>query len=494
MNGKPTASAGVSRAQTAATWGVILVTAAVVFAPLVRSAFFAVTFDDDAFVIDNPWIGTLSWASAFRWFGAFYHGDYVPLALTSFAVDHHWWGLWPGGYHLTNIGLHLAASSLLAAWAARGSGRVEVGLLAGGVFALHPVQLETVAIISQRKTLLATVFALLALLAYQRYLSRRTAAPYLAGLACFALGSMAKSSIVTLPALLVLYDWLASRRVRLVDKLPFLLVAGVAVWASIASKSGLPVVKAPHGGSHFATALLMGRVWLEYLGAVFAPLRLSAAYYYHPALAYSPWHAAALLLVIALHVGLWSQRARAPLAFFALFWFTLAMAPVANIVPIAVVRADRYMYFAIAGFCWCIAQGLARIPVPRGTFRWLRPPALALLLPLAAMTAAATPRWRDDVTIWRRVVAVHPWNARAHYLLGQAHANSGDWHGAVDMLQRSVTLDPTYPAPHVLLAQAFLRMGDIRRARAEVQELRRLTPEAPVPIPLDQLMETAPDG
>src|SRR5207249_3769918 len=161
---------------------------------------------------------------------------------------------------------------------------------------------------------------------------------------CFLIGGLAKSSIVPLPLLLFLYEWYRGYRPRVLNKFPFVLITIGLVWLSIASKVDIGVIKPPHGGSRLATTLLMGRVWLEYLAAFALPLNLSAAYYYPRSMAYSPWHAAALALVLAAHLGLWVYRRRYPGAAFALFWFTLAMLPVANVIPIAVVRADRYVY------------------------------------------------------------------------------------------------------------------------------------------------------
>jgi protein O-mannosyl-transferase len=486
---------GMTRAQVTLAWCLVLIVALLALSPLLHSTFFVVSFDDDAFILDNPHIRSFSWQAVQAWFGSFYHADYVPVTLASFALDYHVWGLRPAGYHLTNILLHLIASSLVAIFAARTSRRRDVGVLAGALFALHPLQLETVAIISQRKTILATIFALFALIAYQGYLRRSSRRSYLASLACFAIGGLAKSSIVPLPFLLALCEWLDRRRIRIPDKIPFLAVAAALTWLSIASKLGVGVIKAPPGGSHVVTALLMGRVWVEYLAAFFVPIHLSAAYYYSPALAYSPWHAAALALVVVVHVGLWLERERFPMTAFGLFWFTLAMLPVSNIIPIAVVRADRYMYLGMIGLVSWAAYGLARLPSPSRSLRTLRPFAFyALLLPLGAATMAATVNWRNDVTIWHRVVIEHPWNARAHYLLGKAYVNVGDFADALPVLDTATKEDPKYASPHVLLAYVFLRMGNPERARSEVRRGIALDPLEPLPESLRWLLESPSDG
>jgi len=475
----------VMRPRAIATgWLVLLGGAVIVFRPLLGSAFFVVTFDDDAFVLENPLIRSISWSTAVTWFTRFYHADYVPLALASFALDYRLWGLWPGGYHLTNIAIHLVTVFLVGDFVAKASRRREISLLAAALFCFHPLQLEAVAIVSQRKTLLATALALASLNAYQRYLVRRGWGAYAAAAALFAFGGLAKASIAPLPLLLWLLEWQQERRLRLWNKLPFFLVASAIAFLGIASRASADVIKAPHGGSLAATALLMGRVWAEYVAAFFVPARLSAAYYYAPSMAYSPWHALASLLVLVGHWAMWRQRHRLPLAFLGLFWFTASMLPAANIVPIAVVRADRYAYLAMVGPVWWAAEAL--LPARSAAGRpLLHRCALAACVvgALAGATSTRIPSWKNDVAVWERVVHLHPWNARARYLLARAYRNRGDSARALALSLEAARIDPAFAAPHFLAAEILASAGRPAEARAEVQRGLALDPHAPVPAP-----------
>ncbi|GIW40571.1 MAG: membrane protein [Candidatus Binatia bacterium] len=436
----------MTRSAARLRWIFALACAFVVFSPLLRAEFLVVTFDDDAFVLENPSIRELDWDSVRSWFGRSYHADYVPVTLASFALDHALWGLEPRGYHLTNILLHLCVGTLVYLLVFLSTRRAEVALLAGTVFLLHPLQLEAVAIVSQRKTLLATAFALLSCLAFRRSLVERPAVWRAISLALFLLGLLAKPSVLPLPLLFFLLDPFFPRASTLREKLPFFLVAISVLLVQLSVKAGSPVVKEPHGGSALATLLLMGRVWLEYLLAMVLPLDLAPAYYYRPSLAYSAWHAAALVVVAALHALAWTLRRRFWLPCFALFWFTISMLPVSNVVPIAVVRADRYVYFAMVGFAWAAGEVLGR---PGPLRRSLRPGVVfyALLVLLGAWTGSRTSVWRSDVTAWERVVERHPWNARARFLLGRAYFSRGEVGEALRAWRKASLLDPTFDAP-----------------------------------------------
>jgi hypothetical protein len=441
-------------------WVAACIVAATVVAlhPVLGNGFLVVSFDDDAFILDNPFIRALTWDNVWACLTRFYHADYLPLPMLSYLLEFQVWGTQPAGYHLTNLLLHSANAVLVYAVARAALGSTRAAVMAGLLFALHPLQLEAVSVIAQRKTLLSTGFALGALLAYQRYRAGRWRW-YVAALLLYVCACASKSSVTPFPLLLLLYDYTFRRsRWRIADKVPFLLVAAAAAWVSMASKLGTQVIKAPHGGSYLVTALAMSRVVWEYLDAMVLPLTLSPSYYYSPRDVFGAlnWMAAAGLILAAVVLLRWRQRL--PLTFFFVGWVVLGLLPVLNIVPIAVLRADRYLYLPMVGFAVWAGWGLADAGARSGRMAQYLAPAVArapyvLLVLLAVLGWRYAFVWRSDVTAWTRTVERHPWNARAPYLLARAYANRQDLQEARRLAVASIRIDPTFERPYELLAE-----------------------------------------
>ena len=425
--------------------------------PVIGNGFLVVTFDDDAFVLDNPYIRALTWDNVWACLTRFYHYDYLPLPMLSYLVEFHWWGTDPPGYHLTNLLLHAVNAVLVFAVAKRALGTPVAALFAGLIFGLHPVQLEAVSVVAQRKTLLSTGFVLGALLAYQVYRSGRRRG-YPVAVLLYLCACASKSSVIPFPFLLLLYDYTFERaRFRIRDKLPFLALAVVTAGISAASKLGTEVVKPPQGGSYLITVLAMSRVMWEYVDAMLLPLNLSPDYYYSRREVFGVlnWVAAAALVLASL--VLWRRRRQLRLTFFCAGWVVLCLLPVSNIVPISVLRADRCLYLPMVAFALWAGWGLA--PLHEGTapvgYR-LRTvcaglPAAAMLL-LAVLSWQYAFVWRNDVTAWTRTAVRHPWNARAPYLLARAYMDRQQFDVARRLAVTAARLDPTFDRPRALLA------------------------------------------
>ena len=297
------------------TVGAIVIVGAVALYPVIGNGFLVMGFDDDAFILDNPYLRGFTWDNAWACLSRFYMFDYLPLPMLSYLVEFQFWGRSPAGYHTVNLLLHIFNAVLVYAVSARALKSERAGALAGLIFVLHPVQIESVSVIAQRKTLLATAFLLGSLIAYQRYSDgSKRSYPVACLLYLGACGS--KSTVVPFPLLLLLYDYVFQRsRLSLLNKLPFVALALGATWANLASKAGSEVVKAPQGGSYFVTALAMSRVFCEYADALLLPFNLSPSYYYSPAEVLSPinWLAAAGVVIGIVAVLDW--RNRLPLIF-----------------------------------------------------------------------------------------------------------------------------------------------------------------------------------
>ncbi len=421
--------------------------------PVLHHGFLQVGFDDPGFVTEVETIGPWSWQRVRMCFDRFYLYDYVPLPMLSFLLDYQLWGFDPRGYHATNLLLHLLAAVLVQRWVSLTLGNLFGGWLAGIVFALHPVQVETVAVVAQRKTLLSTVFLLLALLAYRRYLVERAARWNALGLTAFAAACLSKSSVVPFPLLLLLYDWLHRRPLEWRSKIPYFLLAAAVAALSIYAKSD-GVIKPPHGESVLATVLVMSRVWWEYVFALFVPIHLSPAYYYQRAGVVSWENVLALAFLVALLVAAWLYRHRARWGVFCLGWILLALLPVANIVPIAVVRADRYLYLPLIAFgLWVGSWWIGATARTAARKRAIGAVVALWLVGLGIQSQRYAEVFHDDVSARSRAVQLHPWAAPAHYLLALAWADRGDWQRAAAAAHAALERDANFTRARELLAR-----------------------------------------
>jgi len=446
-----------ARVRWAARCAVVLVALAALH-PVLANGFLNVAFDDPGFVTEVDTIGPWSWQRLWMCFDRPYLHDYVPLPMVSYLLDYQLWSLDPRGYHLTNLLLHIVAALLVLQWVETTLKSTAAGLWAGLVFAVHPVQVEAVAIVAQRKTLLSTVFLLLALLAYQRFTLQKRAVWNGFGIAAFAAACVSKSSVVPFPVLLLLYDWFTGKPVNLRNKLPYFAIAIATAGASVALKT-VDVIKAAHADSALATALVMSRVWWEYLVSLFLPTSLSPAYYYQRATLYQPLHYAALLGFCAGVWALWRNRRRIPTTAFWIAWMLVALLPVANLVPIAVVRADRYLYLPMVAFALWVGAGLARLrTASAGSQRaaWLVGALWCAWL--ARESHAYTAVFRDDVSARGYVVERYPWAAPAHYLLALAWIENGEWLRAQASAQAALALDPQFHRARDLLGELEQRL------------------------------------
>lgn len=433
--------------------------AAVIFAglvalyPVTQNGFLSVGFDDPGFVTGVPTIGPWSWQRVRMCFDRLYLFDYLPLPMLSFLIDYQLWGLDPRGYHWTNLALHLIAALLVQRWVAATLKSRMAGFWAGLVFALHPVQVEAVAVVAQRKTLLSGVFLLLALLAYRRFLETFRGVWNWLGVTAFVAACLSKSSVVPFPLLLVLYDWLTSRQVHWKGKTPYVIVAAATALASIAAKTGA-VIKPPHTESVWSTFLVMARVWWEYVLALFVPVGLSPSYYYRRAEIDSLLHYAAATALVVLTVALWRRRDSMTRTTFWWGWMFVALLPVANVVPIAVIRADRYLYIPMMAFALWVGSWFCSL----GQLGWRRNTAVTVIV---GLWCAALGTWsyhyagvfRDDVRARGYVVERFPWAAPAHYLLARAWAERGEWDQARASALMALDRDPKFAAARELLAQ-----------------------------------------
>jgi len=451
--------------------------------PTVHNGFLQVSFDD-AIVVDTVELRALTVPNLVALATQFNHAHYVPLTMLSLALDYRVWGLDPFGYHLTNIALHALTAVLVCVFLWPLMPSLGAATLAALIFAVHPLQMEAVTLAIQRKSVLSGVFFFATLIAYQAWRRSGRRAHYVAAVALFACAALSKPIVMSLPPLLWLYEYaFIDGRLRVRDKLPFFAIAAACGAAAMAAHAEVGATPTWHGGDPLRHAVMVARIGAEYIGAMFAPIATSPAYYYRRALVFEPLNLLAVIALIAL--GLWTvlRRREMPWTFFCLAWFAIALLPESNIVPIAQLRADRFLYLPILGAAMWIAVGIASLPSLAAPAWAIALPArlagAALVLVFALVTHASAVVWRSDVSAWTRVVECHPWSSAAFVLLGNARLADDDARGAGAAYRHALELKPDDADAHLALARLSYDYGDQNAADQHAHRFLELAPDSP---------------
>jgi protein O-mannosyl-transferase len=427
-------------------------------------------------------------------------GHWIPVTWLTFGLDHAVWGMNAFGYHLTNVLLHAVNAVLVYVLALRllrltlttaDAGPIRLGAFVAALFfAVHPLRVESVAWITERRDVLSTCFYLLAVLAYLKACETEGARRrrWLVGsIGAYALGLLSKSLIMSLPLVLLVLDVYPLRRAAgrwrsaLVEKLPYL---GLALAAAVISVSAVATLGLTSAAAYppLARAGMALYSLAFYLWKTLLPLELAPMYELPARVELtSPRFLVSAVVAVGVTTVLLLARRRWPglLAVWVVYGLTLA--PVSGIVhngPQLV--ADRYSYLACLGFA--VLLGAAVAAVASGIVQINRPMRVGLvlagfawLLGLAVLTREQLPIWRDAEEIWERSLAVDPDCAFCHGQWGALLGNRGEIGPAIAHFERVVALRPNRPRHRDNLGLALLKAG--RPAEAVVQLERALTEE-----------------
>jgi len=429
-----------------------------------------VEWDDPFYVTENPHVRAGLTASGVAWaFTSTQLANWHPLTWMSHMLDVSLYGLAPWGHHLTSLLLHLVNTSLLFIALRRLTRAPWPSFAVAALFALHPLHVESVAWVSERKDVLSTACWFAALWGYARFVERPGPGRYALIALCFVLGVLAKPMVVTLPLTLLLLDLWPLGRARtglpsvgalVVEKLPLLaisLAAAVTTW--FAQHAYGAITETPIA-SRLATAVLG---CAGYLQKMIWPARLATFYPYqaNPQLTSVAASAAALALITAAVAWLGRKRAYLP---FGWAWYLVTLAPVAGLVRIGQQEmADRYTYVPLVGVFVMLAWGAsdlvarARVPaVARTVLTWA---ALLLAAALALGTWRQVATWRDGVTLWEHALAVGGNSTVSQTNLGLALEKAGRYDEAAAHLTEAIRLEPRNTRAQVNLADVEFARG-----------------------------------
>ena len=418
-----------------------------VFSPARQFEF--TNYDDQDYVYQNPMVLKGLTPEGVQWaFTTGFAANWHPLTWLSHMLDCELWGVNPGAHHMTNVVLHAAAAVALFFALFRMTRLAGRSAMVAALFALHPLHVESVAWIAERKDVLSGLFWMLTMWAYAWYTERRSVLRYLLVAATFALGLMAKPMLVTLPCALLLLDhWPLKRGVQWLEKAPlFALSVASSIVTFVVQKEGGAIYPFAEKLGIAARAANASVAYVSYLGKTVLPEEL-AVLYPHPG--HWPWWqvgGAALILVMITAAVVVFAKARPYLAV-GWFWFVGTLVPVIGLVQVGEqYMADRYTYIPLVGIfmalVWGVSDMLATVQQRRVALGFATVVALAMCV---AGTWRQLQYWQSSVTLFARTVRVTGPNATARYNLAQALSVRGYLNQAVPHYEAALKIRPDYP-------------------------------------------------
>ncbi len=443
-----------------------------------------VNYDDGIYVTNNDHVKSGFHRETIKWAMTSYDAaNWHPVTWLSHMLDYQLFKDNAAGHHDVNLLLHAVNVALLFWVLMRATGREGPSLMVAALFALHPINVETVVWIAERKNLLSMMFFLLALGAWGWYARQPHWSRYLVVAFLFALGLMSKPQVVTLPFVLLLWDYWPLQRMfatpghapgksfldLLLEKLPLL---------ALSAGSAILTVKAQQKGGGFnPDYTLFQRMenaavsYLRYIGKTLWPSHL-APMYPHPGTSLQAWQAGlALLVLIAISAVVVRHRQRRYLLV-GWLWFLGTLVPMIGLLQVGrQAMADRYAYLPFVGLfimlCWGVADWERQRQLSPA---WLVTAACALLLALAGLTHRQIDYWGDNVTLWTHTAQVTRGNYAAEDQLGDALLAAGRPDDAQIHFLRALAIYPSYPPALMFVAVQNQQEGRLREAIAQYQQ------------------------
>ena len=451
-----------------------------------------IDYDDPLYVTNNLHIHQgLTWQGVSWAFTADYAKNWHPLTWISHMADVQLFGAYAGGHHMTNVVFHIINILLLFYLLHETTGFIWRSAFVAAFFAMHPLHVESVVWISERKDVLSTCFWLLTLLAYIEYVKRPCSRRSGAIVLFFVLGLLSKPMVVTLPFVMLLMDywplqrfsfqekgWNRSTFKLLWEKTPLIGLSAFTclITYQVQSSGGAVGTLSDYApGERFANALSS---YVEYMGKMFWPKDLTVFYPY-PQHFYAWQTAGAAIFLIATTILALLLLKRRPWFAVGWFWYTGTLIPVIGLVQVGLQsHADRYTYIPLIGLfiivVWAVAEFAGKRP-------WLMSlsftAGFVVIVALGFFSRIQIGYWKDTETLFSRALAVTESNYVAHLALGNLQTTKGDWPRAVEHYKKSLMAKPDYADAHNNLGHALAKQGINEQALIHYQEAVRIDPK-----------------
>jgi protein O-mannosyl-transferase len=444
-----------------------------------------VNYDDGSYVFENPNIRAgLTWRGIAWAFTHVHSQNWHPLTSISHMIDCQFFGLNAGAHHLVNIGLHTVVALLLFTFLWRSTDAVWASAIITAVFAIHPLRVESVAWISERKDVLSGVFFMLTLLAYARYVRRSTWQRMAVVAVCFAFGLMSKPMLVTTPIVLMLLDYWPFDRFRkqglsrlILEKVPLIILSlGSCAATLIAQRVAIGTAENLPLAWRINNALVS---YVNYLRQMFWPVDL-VPFYIHP-----EWRLAtseiigAIILLVGITAAVFLLRRKLPFLLVGWFWYVVMLLPVIGIIQVGLqARADRYTYLPQIGVIIavvCAIRDLTSLWRARAVV--LLPTSLAVAGSLSFLSYRQTTYWHDTESLWSYTLNRSPENDVALAGLAGIEVVHGQSDDAITHYRHALALRDGNAAAHSGLALALSRQRKIDEAIEHWQKSLEIQPD-----------------
>jgi Flp pilus assembly protein TadD len=441
----------------------------------------------------------VAWAFSFTDV-AYWH----PMTWLSLMLDYELYGLSPSGYHLTNLLLHILSVLFLFLALNRMTGSIWQSGFVASLFALHPLNVESVAWAVERKNVLSSLFLMLTLWTYARYVERSTPGRYLLVLLVFTLGLMSKPTLVTVPFILLLLDYWPLNRLQpvpagahfdqpstnsllsggrkslafrlILEKVPFFVLATIAILLTVLSSQHLEALVAT---TSVPLSLRIGNgliSYVSYIGKMVWPSNLAVFY---PPPETIPWWQVAAAILFLMIVSLLVIRTLKTRPYLAVgwLWYLVTLVPSIGLVQAGLwpAMADRFVYVPLIGLFVMVAWG---VPELLAEYRYQRivlaTSTTILLATFTVVTMLQVRHWQNSFTLFQQTVKVTANNYVAHDSLGNALAQKGMLEKAIAHYQEALRINPNLVNTHNNLGVALLKRGEINRAIAQYYQALRL--------------------
>lgn len=444
-----------------------------------------VNYDDRQYVTANHYVQAGLTIESIKWsFTAMHASNWHPLTWLSHMLDCQIYGMNPGQHHLTNVLFHILNTLLLFLVFKRMTGDLWQSGFVAALFALHPLHVESVAWVAERKDVLSTFFWILTLWSYTRYVERSEFGRYLPVLLFFILGLMSKPMLVTLPFILLLLDYWPLHRFQLgssgdknytiknpfwyglvLEKIPlFLLSAASSIGTYLVQKSSGAVNSLAAIPFHDRIANAMVS-YVSYIGKMIWPHNLAVLYPYRESILLWKVAGAGLLLIVVSVIAFRMKRTKPYLAV-GWLWYIGTLVPVIGIVQVGVqAMADRYTYVPLIGIFIIIAWGVPDILVRLRHKRIILAISTAFVLSaFMVCTFFQVKNWENSITLFEHALNVTVENSVAHINLGEALSGQGKIDAAVKHYYEALRIKPNLAAPHLNLGVALKESGNLNEA------------------------------
>lgn len=468
-----------------------------VYYPVIHHPF--CSYDDTTYIVENSkihsglTIGNVEWA-----FRTFHASNWHPVTWLSHMMDVELFGLNPAGHHLSSLLFHIANSLLLFVFLSGMTKEFAASFLVAALFALHPLHVESVAWISERKDVLSTFWGLLSLGCYVKYSDTKSLPAYFMCVIFFSLGLLSKPMLVTLPFVFLLLDYwplkrlsqpedsvsshvassLVADRSLIYEKIPFFLLVFLSCSVTFAAQHAGGAIASIENISFFERFANAMRAYISYLYNSVWPFNLAVFYPFNPDFSVLVTLSSFLFL---LSVCVWGYRQREnfPWLMVGWFWCWGTLVPVIGLVQVGdQAMADRYMYIPSIGLFLIVVWGGRQMTTGDFRLKKFLPTAIMLTLLLMALNTRVQLRyWKDDHSLFSHALAVTERNFTAHFHLGAALERSGDIDGAIFHYQKGLDINVNDPRLQQYMANAKSKKGNLPEAILFYRKILRMTPD-----------------